>query len=94
MLAKQVKNTREKETNMRLKPVFSIFSIFRKYIPVLKNYPINYIHEPWKAPDQVQKAAKCVVGVDYPKPMIDHELAGRQNQERMRQVYQQLSTYR
>jgi len=66
----------------------------RKYLPVLKNYPINYIHEPWKAPEQVQKAARCIVGVDYPRPMIDHEFFAKQNQERMRQVYQTLSTYR
>ena len=26
--------------------------------------------------------------------MIDHDLAAKQNQERMRQVYQQLSSYR
>jgi len=32
-------------------------------------------------------------GIDYPKPMIDHEMAAKQNQERMKQVYQQLSTY-
>ena len=63
-------------------------------MPVLKNYPVQYIHEPWMAPEQVQRAAKCIVGIDYPKPMIDHELAAKQNQERMRQVYQQLSTYR
>ena len=55
------------------------FFFFRKYLPVLKNYPINYIHEPWKAPEQVQKAAKCIVGVDYPKPMIDHEFFAKQN---------------
>ena len=71
-----------------------ILCFFRKYLPVLKNYPINYIHEPWKAPEQVQKAARCIVGVDYPKPMIDHEFFAKQNQERMRQVYQTLSTYR
>ena len=65
----------------------------RRYVPVLKNYPIKYIHEPWMAPEQVQKAAKCVIGTDYPKPMIDHEMAANQNQERMKQVYQQLSTY-
>ena len=62
-------------------------------MPVLKNYPIQYIHEPWMAPEQVQKAARCIVGVDYPKPMVDHEMAAKQNQERMKQVYQQLSTY-
>ena len=35
-----------------------------------------------------------VVLLDYPKPMIDHVTAGKHNQERMKQVYQQLSTYR
>ena len=66
----------------------------RKYVPVLKNFPIQYIHEPWMAPEQIQRAAKCIVGTDYPKPMIEHESAGKINQERMKQVYQQLSTYR
>ena len=72
--------------------VFSLF--FRRYLPVLKNYPIRYIHEPWTAPEQVQKAAKCIVGIDYPKPMIDHMTASRMNQERMKQIYLQLSSYR
>ena len=63
-------------------------------MPILKNYPIQYIHEPWMAPEQVQRAAKCIVGIDYPKPIIDQEISAKQNQERMRQVYQQLSTYR
>ena len=27
------------------------------------------------------------------RPMIDHEIAAKQNQERMKQVYQELSTY-
>ena len=35
----------------------------RKYVPVLKNFPIQYIHEPWMAPEQIQKAAKCIVGI-------------------------------
>ena len=61
---------------------------------MLKNYPIRYIHEPWTAPEQVQKAAKCIVGIDYPKPMIDHMTASRTNQERMKQIYLQLSSYR
>ena len=34
--------------------------------------------------------------IDYTmnsRPMIDHEIAAKQNQERMKQVYQELSTY-
>ena len=67
---------------------------FRHYIPILKDYPNRYIYEPWNAPLSVQKAAHCVVGVDYPKPMINHAEASRLNIERMKQVYQQLSHYR
>ncbi|XP_059191050.1 cryptochrome-2 [Centropristis striata] len=66
----------------------------RRYIPILKDYPNRYIYEPWNAPESVQKAANCVVGVDYPKPMINHAEASRLNIERMKQVYQQLSHYR
>ena len=34
----------------------------RKYLPVLKNFPTRYIHEPWTAPESVQKSAKCLIG--------------------------------
>uniref|UniRef100_A0A3P8X1A8 Cryptochrome circadian regulator 2 n=1 Tax=Cynoglossus semilaevis TaxID=244447 RepID=A0A3P8X1A8_CYNSE len=66
----------------------------RRYVPILKDYPNRYIYEPWNAPESVQKAANCVVGVDYPKPMINHAEGSRLNIERMKQVYQQLSHYR
>ena len=56
--------------------------------------PDKYIYDPWNAPIEVQRAAKCVVGVDYPKPMVNHAEASRLNIERMRQMYQQLSRYR
>uniref|UniRef100_A0A8C5I628 Cryptochrome-2-like n=1 Tax=Gouania willdenowi TaxID=441366 RepID=A0A8C5I628_GOUWI len=66
----------------------------RRYIPILKDYPNRYIYEPWNAPEAIQKAANCVVGVHYPKPMINHAEGSRLNIERMKQVYQQLSHYR
>lgn len=67
---------------------------FRQYLPVLKNFPTRYIHEPWNASEGVQRAAKCVVGKDYPKPIVNHGLASRINIERMKQVYSQLTKYR
>ncbi|XP_077318083.1 cryptochrome-2 isoform X2 [Lithobates pipiens] len=66
----------------------------RRYLPVLKGYPSRYIYEPWNAPESVQKEAKCIVGVDYPKPVVNHAEASRLNIERMKQTYQQLSRYR
>uniref|UniRef100_A0A4W4G9Q0 Photolyase/cryptochrome alpha/beta domain-containing protein n=1 Tax=Electrophorus electricus TaxID=8005 RepID=A0A4W4G9Q0_ELEEL len=66
----------------------------RRYVPQLKDYPDRYVYEPWNAPEAVQRASGCVVGVDYPKPMINHAESTRLNIERMKQVYQQLSHYR
>jgi hypothetical protein len=61
---------------------------------LLQNYPNRFIHEPWNAPENIQKAAKCIIGRDYPLPMVNHAVASRTNMERMKQVYQQLSKYR
>ncbi|KAF4009414.1 hypothetical protein G4228_000244 [Cervus hanglu yarkandensis] len=66
----------------------------RRYLPKLKGFPSRYIYEPWNAPESIQKAAKCVIGVDYPRPIVNHAEASRLNIERMKQVYQQLSRYR
>lgn len=63
-------------------------------MPVLRGFPAKYIYDPWNAPESVQKAAKCMIGVNYPKPMVNHAEASRLNIERMKQIYQQLSRYR
>ncbi|XP_073709776.1 cryptochrome-1b [Misgurnus anguillicaudatus] len=59
-----------------------------------------YILDPWfagwitkRGNQQVEKVAKCIIGVHYPKPMINHAEASRINIERMKQIYQQLSCY-
>lgn len=67
---------------------------FRRYLPVLRGFPAKYIYDPWNAPESVQAAAKCIIGIHYPKPMVNHAEASRLNIERMKQIYQQLSRYR
>uniref|UniRef100_A0AAY4BMH4 Cryptochrome-1 n=1 Tax=Denticeps clupeoides TaxID=299321 RepID=A0AAY4BMH4_9TELE len=66
----------------------------RRYLPILRGFPSKYIYDPWNAPESVQKVAKCIIGVHYPKPMVNHAEASRINIERMKQIYQQLSCYR
>ena len=65
---------------------------YRRYVPELKNYPTEYIYEPWKAPPGVQKMCKCVIGTDYPRPIVDHETARKTNLERMNKAYKSQST--
>lgn len=87
---------------IRFQPVFYLphlssffsFSARRRYLPILRGFPAKYIYDPWNAPEEVQKAAKCIIGVHYPKPMVNHAEASRVNIERMKQIYQQLSCYR
>lgn len=47
----------------------------KKYIPALEHMPVKYIYEPWKAPMTVQRAANCLIGKDYPFPIVDHKMA-------------------
>ncbi|XP_076036319.1 (6-4)-photolyase [Oratosquilla oratoria] len=59
----------------------------RKYLPILKKYPDKYIYEPWNAPLSMQKAAGCIIGQDYPKRVVDHDVARKQNMDRMAKAY-------
>lgn len=35
----------------------------------------------------VQKAAGCIIGEDYPKPIVDHDVMRKKNIERMAAAY-------
>ena len=59
----------------------------RKYIPKMSKFPDKFIYEPWKAPLIMQKQAKCVIGVDYPFPIVDHAVVSKQNMTKMSKYY-------
>ncbi len=37
--------------------------------------PTTFVHEPWMMPADVQAASGCVIGRDYPAPIVDHAAA-------------------
>jgi deoxyribodipyrimidine photo-lyase len=47
----------------------------RRWVPELARVPDAYVHEPWTMPPDVQQAAGCVIGRDYPAPIVDHAAA-------------------
>jgi deoxyribodipyrimidine photo-lyase len=44
----------------------------RRYLPELARLPDKYIHAPWTLPPLEQAACGCVIGRDYPAPVVDH----------------------
>ena len=44
--------------------------------------PDEYLAEPWTMPEAVQKQAGCIIGSDYPEPIVDHAAARREALER------------
>lgn len=70
----------------------SLLWLCRKYLPLLKKFPAEYIYEPWKAPRSVQQAAGCIVGKDYPHPIVQHEVVSKKNIQRMKLAYAKRSS--
>ncbi|MBC8104827.1 MAG: deoxyribodipyrimidine photo-lyase [Cytophagales bacterium] len=46
----------------------------KRWIPELKGVPAKYIHRPWELSVLEQEAVRCVLGRDYPKPIVDHKI--------------------
>ncbi|GMI86119.1 UV REPAIR DEFECTIVE 3 [Hibiscus trionum] len=59
----------------------------RHFLPILKDMPKEYIYEPWTAPLSVQTKAKCIIGRDYPKPVVSHDTASKECKKKMGEAY-------
>ena len=49
----------------------------RRWVQELHGMPAEFIHAPWNAPARVLAAAGVRLGVDYPRPLVDHAEARR-----------------
>ncbi len=58
----------------------------RKWIPELNDVPKKYIHEPWKMNKSDQQEYGCMLGKDYPEPIVDH----RTQREKALSLYEEL----
>ena len=44
----------------------------RRFVPELTRVPDEKIHEPWTMTAEEQRTARCVIGSDYPAPIVNH----------------------
>jgi deoxyribodipyrimidine photo-lyase len=49
----------------------------RRWCPELARVPARWIHTPWEMPALEQAGAGCLIGRDYPAPIVDHIAAAR-----------------
>ncbi len=47
-------------------------TFIKKWVTELKYVHNTYIHEPWKMNLDLQQKSKCILDLDYPKPIVDH----------------------
>jgi deoxyribodipyrimidine photo-lyase len=50
----------------------------RRYVPELRPVPDEHLREPWTMPADLQHECGCVIGRDYPEPIVDHAAARRE----------------
>ncbi|MBW0469471.1 hypothetical protein O181_009186 [Austropuccinia psidii MF-1] len=59
----------------------------RHYCPELKKIPQKFIYQPWEAPMSVQEKANCIIGKDYPKPIVNEKEAKDEALRKMKEGY-------
>ena len=58
----------------------------RRWLPELEGVPDEYLPQPETMPHDVQRRAGCVIGKDYPPPIVDHGEAVKKARSRILSV--------
>ena len=59
----------------------------RHWLPELEGVPTSFIHAPWLLPASMQQKAGCLIGKQYPAPIVDPERAAREARQNYSRYY-------
>ena len=62
----------------------TLANFVRHWVPELKDFPSKYIFEPHLAPLPVQVSSGCIIGDDYPLPIVDRKESRARNLEKFK----------
>ena len=58
----------------------------KQWVPELRNVSSNWIHEPSKMTLSMQKEVQCIIGTDYPEPIVDQTHAAKSARAKIRVI--------
>lgn len=58
----------------------------RRWVGELAPVPQQYIHAPWEMPVELQHRLGCLIGKDYPSPLVEHDFARQRALDAYRQA--------
>ena len=64
----------------------------RRWLPELKSVPDRFIHTPWKMSLEEQNSSNCLIGEDYPEPIIDLKFSRQRTLDAYRQARNNIET--
>ena len=50
----------------------------KRWVPELTHVPMEHIHEPWLMSAEEQNEASCIIGTDYPEPIVDEKVTRKE----------------
>ena len=65
-------------------------NFIRYWVPELSSFPSKYIFEPYLAPLEIQKLSNCIIGEDYPSPIIDRKISRKENMAKFKENLRKL----